>query len=728
MIEMMLATFIYPLLLQPLLLYYQRLVSASHKPAFTLGVEYPLGGPVYDVPENASSLASVSGPAKAALFSICGVFDGLSNKPLLRLLFTALLHPLSPDTTGVPTLRTSLEVSTATPHGRSAIRLDANNSTMNDVRSTYDFGATPGNRRQSKLHSQFSAARDGDVEACVFVLSPALAEVLEFSGDDISLIARTRPNPYRRAILEILEGPPSISSIRSLAVVAINAAAKRLDACLLSDIAFGRDLKALSGDAPLDEFTLDSISAHKEDDRGIGGSASHASRTTLERQKAGTAGLDLTAEVVRALCKCCVVGEHKRQSVGEWVFEYDHVATHNLLCFLRGNARAIGFASTAVESIWRQSSRYIAEVFGKIHPPMGGSSIPLDGCPSINDPGFDRFVEGVVANYVIFEGMDSRDKSPAVNELLRLSFQGSDYSIGISCEGSFDDLCYRIGQRLLGGLEVDNQGDLTDKDEVELARQSVVSILKVDALLSLLKEMAESGGRALEDVAPAGLVLSKGGRISVSMKDCHESNLDKQVFAPLSSHLAQDLFPATAAALAQTGSSMELSGKPLLPCVCEAPASLASLFSGDGLGVVSEGVTWQSLYLVFTDGTLVVAQPLPDDDGRVITSCNLERLSVQLDTVMPDDGPPARRLIMFHSGVEPEPPTLFRFDAEPQHEKLGPLSRVQGCVSTLDVWFEDQSAADHAYQILANQILASKSQRGWMMKERFSSGWNLAAN
>jgi hypothetical protein len=166
----------------------------------------------------------------------------------------------------------------------------------------------------------------------------------------------------------------------------------------------------------------------------------------------------------------------------------------------------------------------------------------------------------------------------------------------------------------------------------------------------------------------------------------------------------------------------------LLPCVCEAPASLSSLFSGDGLGVVSEGVTWQSLYLVFTDGTLVLAQPLPDDDGRVITSCRLEQLSVQLDKMMPDDGPPARRVILSHMSFEPAPPTLFRFDAEPQDVKLGPLTRVQGFVSTLDVWFEDQAAADHAYQILANQILASKSKRGWVMKERFSSGCIVAGN
>jgi hypothetical protein len=131
---------------------------------------------------------------------------------------------------------------------------------------------------------------------------------------------------------------------------------------------------------------------------------------------------------------------------------------------------------------------------------------------------------------------------------------------------------------------------------------------------------------------------------------------------------------------------------------------------------VSEGVTWQSLYLFFLDGALVLAQPLPDGDGRVVTCCYLERLTVQLDSLVPDEGPPARRLILSHESYKHVPPTLFLFNELPKDEKLGPLTRVRSFTSTLDVWFEDQSAADHAYRVISSHVLACKSKRGHAVK------------
>jgi hypothetical protein len=309
-----------------------------------------------------------------------------------------------------------------------------------------------------------------------------------------------------------------------------------------------------------------------------------------------------------------------------------------------------------------------------------------------------------------------------VNELLQLQLHGGPditqdgYSVAVSYEGSFDTLCTRIGRLLLQGGCSDSHDLLSDKEEVQLARDSFLAFLQADALLSLLKDMAATGGRVLEETAPAGLALTAEG-FGVSMKDCLESNLSRRVFVPLSSALTECLFSDGAEGhLAETGVLIDLSGKPTLPCVCEAPASLASMFCGDGLGVVSEGVTWQSLYLVFTDGSLILAQPLPDGDGRVITSCCLERLSVRLDTLMPDDGPPARRLLLSYRWFDHRPPTLFLFDELPEDEKLGPMIRVKSFTSTLDVWFEDQNAADHAHRILASQIFAAKSQRGHAVK------------
>jgi len=85
MIEMMFATFVYPMLLQPLLLFYQRFtatVDSSH----SFCSENPFGGYSGDYSDAESILAPVAAPAKAALFTISVIFNTLSNHPLLRLM------------------------------------------------------------------------------------------------------------------------------------------------------------------------------------------------------------------------------------------------------------------------------------------------------------------------------------------------------------------------------------------------------------------------------------------------------------------------------------------------------------------------------------------------------------------------------------------------------------------------------------------------------------------
>lgn len=735
-IEMMLATFVYPLLMQPLLLYYQRLSTALETPGYGGVAEHPFGGDAADYSATEPSLAPASGPAKAALFSLGAVFQLLSNKSLLRLLFTALLHPLSPDSSGVPTLRSTLEVATQAPGGRKLIRLDDPALTPPGDRSTYAFGTRPGNRRSSSVNIKAPRIPDGDAggEACVFVLSPALAEVLEFNGEDVSLLARTRPNPYRRSLLKLLEAPDAVSHVRELAVATLDAAANALDAQLAAAVLFGTDLRSLGDDIPLDEFALDSLQAHQQDDRGIGGSAEHASRMSLPRAKRGAVGSDPMSEALRGLCRCVLVAERQPSSVADWTIGYDSVAAHAVLCLMRGLDRAQQFSAKTLDYLWRQAATFVVESTGKIHSPMGGSSIPMDGCPSINAPDYDQQIEGALLNYVFYDRMDSEDGTPVVNELLQLQLRGPDsadsdgYSIGISLEGSFDTLCDRIGRPLLDDLERDPQAVLSDRDEVQLVRRSLVSLLRADALVSLLKDLTVTGGRLLGGGGGggarvggplSGLALSAEG-MSVSLKDCRESQLHRQVFAPLSSKVSRALFSDGAGgALPATGSSLDLSGKPLIPCVCEAPASLSGLFSGEGLGVVSEGVTWQSLYLTFTDGAVVLAQPQPDGDGRVISACYLERLTVRRDMEAAVSGPPARRLLLSHHWFEDRPPApLFLFDEIPRLDKVGPFVRVSSMpkMSTVDVWLEDQSAADHAFRVLSHHIFAAKSQRGQAAK------------
>jgi hypothetical protein len=245
LVETMLATFVYPMLLQPLVIYCQRLSALVDEDRISFS-EHPFGRISADLSDVEKTLIEVAGPAKAALFTLTSVFQFLSNRPLLRLLFTVLFHPLSPDSTSAPTVRSKLEVASADAKGRPSIRLDVvrpiEKPSSND-RTTYDFGTDPANRRRARSSSVFPVG--GDHEACIFVLAPALAEVLEFRGEDLSLIARTRPNPYRRAVLKCLTVPDDMSDVRELAVCMFDAALLSFHGNFGSAILFGVDLKTL---------------------------------------------------------------------------------------------------------------------------------------------------------------------------------------------------------------------------------------------------------------------------------------------------------------------------------------------------------------------------------------------------------------------------------------------------------------------------------------------------
>lgn len=726
LIEMMLATFVYPLLLQPLLLYYQRLSAALTKPSHSFS-EHPFGGYTGDFTRAERELAAVSGPAKTAMVALGSVFHFLSNKPLLSLIYTALLHPLSPDSSGVPTLRSTLEVATINDNGRKSIRLDSLDIGKGDERTTYLFGTTPGNRRVSRASVDLSAVKVGG-EACVFVLSPALAEVLEFRGEDMALIARTRPNPYRRALLQCLDVPADISDVRELAMGTLDAALSALDSQFASEILLGVDLKSFNDDMPLDERNLDSIHAHLEDDRGIGGGASHQSRTSLDPSGRPVSS-DPISEVVPVLCRCVVTAAKHPSSTFEWKLVYDEVAGHALLSSIRGSTKAMSSAAQAMEQRWRQAASFIAAMPMNIQSPMGGSDIPMHGAPSVNAPDYEEQIQGVMMNHIFFDTIEAGDTSPAIEHLVQLADVVNagtrDSLISVSFQSAFDSICSRVGKFLLEGVEADAL-QLSDKGEVQLAREDCMALLKVDALTTLLKDLASTNGGLLNQTDLAGVALSSDGSLT-SLKDCFDRNVLKQVFSPVSSRVNAALLGENGIKekIPEPSSLIDMSGKALLPCVCEAPAHLASLFSDETTGVVSEGVTWQSLYVVLLEDVLVLVQPRPgalgSSYGRVITGCYLERLTVKRDGVVDPNGPPARRLFLSHHWFGTIPPALFLFDAVPEPEKVGPLNRTKPFTSTVDVWFEDQSGADRAYEILVSKIFSAKARRGRRMEEFLAS-------
>ena len=230
----MFATFVYPLLLQPLLVYYQSLPShAGEAPP----MQDPFNGRALDrstVDFNQIGRAPphVTAPAKTALFTLAAVFHLVTNRPLIRLLYTALFHPLSPDASGETVISAEGCVTTVDENGKRDIRVDRPVSKNSDEREAYPFGG----------QETASSAIDHEVESCVFVLSPALSEVLSFvGGKDGGSLSNMRPNPYRRALLQCLEVPHHMSDFRKLSVNTVDAALSTFDGEFLATTLLGRN-------------------------------------------------------------------------------------------------------------------------------------------------------------------------------------------------------------------------------------------------------------------------------------------------------------------------------------------------------------------------------------------------------------------------------------------------------------------------------------------------------
>jgi len=731
MIEMMLATLIYPLLLQPLLLYCQRLTASVDEDRFSFS-DHPFGGISADLSDIDKTLLEVSSPAKAALFTLATVFKFVSNRPLLRLLHTVLFHPLSPDSTSAPTVRSKLEVATVDGTGRNCIRLDQVNhprgELVPDERTTYAFGTTVTNRRASSRSIDPDATDDG--ESCVFVLAPALAEVLEYRGQEMSLIARSRPNPYRRAMLKCLTVPDDMGDVRELAVCTFDSALSVFESSFDAAILFGTDLRTFADDIPADERNLDSVYARTEDDRGLGGSAETHSRKSFGSKGGTSVGTDLVAEIVTALCSCVVFSS--RLPSNEWQLGYDDIAAHTLLTAIRSHPGAIVAASKIIEKKWRQAAVLLADIPLGLNP-MGGSPFTLPGAPSINDPAYEQRIFEAFLNIVFYDPLDLGG-TPSTQELLQLK-EANDtgsregYVVTVSSDCDLKALSGRVGKFLLDN-GVDTGLGSFDKEMVYGRRQGARCWLKVDALLTLLKDLSATAGLLLRNSPLSGIALGPQGSV-VKLDDSFDS---RSIYANVSSNINHIFFSKHSDnEQPESQSFVDLVSSPAVPCVIEAAESAAYLFTDEASGVIAEGVTWQSLYLVAVGHFLVFAVPLPDGTGsigRVITSVNLERITLEYDTTVPDDGSEARRISLNHQWFDKDPPPLFLFDEMPEYEEHGPFVRIKPFTSRLDVWFENERAASYGYGELCSQIFKAKAHRGkWLQTfldpqaESLESSW-----
>ena len=94
------------------------------------------------------------------------------------------------------------------------------------------------------------------------------------------------------------------------------------------------------------------------------------------------------------------------------------------------------------------------------------------------------------------------------------------------------------------------------------------------------------------------------------MRECFVDELKRSIHSYLSLDFCNALTDAenpNSSERPLPGSIVGLSGRTAMPCVCEAPAN--SDLSEGGAKMVVEGITWQSLYLVFFGSYMVLAEP-----------------------------------------------------------------------------------------------------------------------
>lgn len=447
MIEMMFATFVYPLLLQPLLLYFQR----SPVPDEVLFADplndHTAGRPIGDSDVTATENAIISAPAKSAIFCLTAAFSFLTNPPLLRLLFTALFHPLAPEATGETMIRAKADVACLDPDGKVQIRIDPVDvvggamKTMTD-RSTYVFGAITGQKCSSSNSKNASKSET----SCVFVLAPALSEILEFRGNDASLVARTRQNPYRKAIFKCFSLCSQLSDLRPMSILAVETAVSKFPAKFLSDILFGTDLQKFQDNLPLDERSSNSYLAQL-DDRDIGGGTmAGQSRHTLGDAGTGRIGHGYRSEVLSAFRSCIL--RAMPAGKGSWELEYDLAAAHALLCIIRGDPEALLEAAKRIDKRCRQGAAFLSDIPHSVERFAGsklskivtglGESKPRDGTK----------IEGTIMD-ILFRGYGDIAKSPCVlNDLVEFKSMHRvadlpGYGVKVTESSTYAEMCAR---------------------------------------------------------------------------------------------------------------------------------------------------------------------------------------------------------------------------------------------------------------------------------------------
>ena len=728
-IEMMLATFVYPMLLQPLLLPLRRFSSSKNgsestaetpkktrKPTISLQSPPPFAPkpvattsasqaeePTADT-TNGKELHSSDemdlAPSKTALFGLSIIFHAMSNPTFSHLLLTALLHPFSPEASGglviscppqitIP-VGTKKRSETAKPDDiKLEIRMEENQEKSEEfqrVVPVYCFGT----KHQPSLEVDSEKERNCDdaTNTCIFILAPALVDMLRnhtglsetktnLSGEEST---PTRPNPYRNLLISAIKGSEEMVSLQSLAIVAAQSALTTVEKSVFKRILF-------------------------------------ASKQVKENGNDG-----YVEETVRSLCHSVI-----NKSVtydGWWKVNFNTAAARTLMDTIFDDFASICFVNDIMTDIREEAVQYLTAFPSLIEAKSKQGDSSNNG--SHNK---EHFASWLIDRF-FFDPPDKSTNS-AVEGICYLKEKANDsdsrsqYRYGlevlstISIKDSTDILCesFRVVENMLVS---ESSGNTPFHCAASWAVTCLyldafcIKIAKLKATIEGKSERCLSPQRQLSYItsSPSDDTLDSGA----GMRLAHLSS--KFAIAMLDESESSESAPAH-------GSVVGLIGKAAFPCVCEVSSNFSYLFSGRS-SVLSEGIQWQSLYLVVVGKWAVLAEPErggTGGDGRVITSCRLSCLALRKDTSsQASNNSPARRLLVAHSSLEPRLPALFNFDPSSKRRNssgrspsLGP-DGLRLTRSRMDLWFEDSNAAGHAYKVLSSKIAKARAKRGGNIK------------
>jgi len=653
-------------------------------------------------------------PAKTAYFGLAAVFHSITHKPLLRLLLTALFHPLAPVASDDAMICSEPDVIFFDSDGKLRIRVDGPSSALPcnscvDLGSIYGtgiycFGKTTG--KQSVI-SDFKNDNGGaNIDSCgigklgrkrpmcTFVLSPALAEILNGAVGGISTTqSRLRENPYRRIALACLAGTDGMLSLRSSSIFAIDAALSVLDSRSTGSILFGNNLNTGSLDSktqvdtdPANSGDAETVTVPTIESRSIPLQAPIISNQMPKSR--------YMVEVMAALCISVMTASSPDN--GTWRLDFDQVAADALLNLTKTCSSAATIAANLLDHRRLQSASFVSQLPSMIHL----ESLKIRATTNTEDE--EKL--NVIMDRIFFD-KQSRSKRCAIEMLsLKRKKQASNdgwyeqFCVPVTMPSSLDRICAYLCKDPLKDSDVISS---CQNGSLQFATLNIFSHFQLDAYAKLIKDKLFD----IDGIGTDVVVLQEDGSILAYLSPCLCASIlerGENGDPSLSTKKGQPPKP---------GSSIELIGRAAFPCVCEVSESQSSLFSSHG-ATVSEGVTWQSLYLVVVGKYMILAEPdgSSEGNGRIVMSCRLSCLKVEKDKpVNANNGSTACRLMLSYASHDSNPPGIFFITQNTvDDDKLG----TRFTLGRLDVWFEDAKSAGHAFKVLALKILKAKSDRG----------------